>query len=81
MGYGAVEWVELTQPPNFRPQIRPVILSAPTNSPQLEQYNRVRGSSAKHAPKGGPGKTQRSGLVGERRSSEMNALAASCRHK
>ena len=35
----------LTQPPNFRPQIRPVILSASTFSPQLEQYNRVRGSS------------------------------------
>ena len=29
----------LTQPPNFRPQIRPDILSVPTNSPQLEQYN------------------------------------------
>ena len=42
-----------TQPPNFRLQIKLVILSVPTNSPQLEQYNRVRGNSAKHAT-GGP---------------------------
>ena len=35
----------LMQPPNFRPQIRLIILKVPTFSPQLEQYNRVRGSS------------------------------------
>ena len=49
---GAVECLILTQPPNFRPQIRPVILSVPTFSPHMEQYNRVRGSSAKHATDG-----------------------------
>ena len=42
----------LSQPPNFRLQIKLVILSVPTNSPQLEQYNRVRGSSAEHATDG-----------------------------
>ena len=42
-----------TQPPNLRPHTTPVILKVPTFSPQLEQYNRVRGSSAKHAT-GGP---------------------------
>ena len=41
-----------TQPPNFQLQIKLVILSVPTNSPQLEQYNRVRGNSAKHATDG-----------------------------
>ena len=41
----AVEWLALTQPPNLRLQIRLVILSVPTFSPQLEQYNRVRGNS------------------------------------
>ena len=41
----AVELMALSQPPDCRPQIRPVILSVPTNSPQLEQYNRVRGNS------------------------------------
>ena len=49
---GAVEWVELTQPPNFRLQIKLVILSVPTNSPQCVRYNRVRGNSAEHATDG-----------------------------
>ena len=35
----------LTQPPNFRLQIRPVILKVPTLSPHYVQYNRVRGNS------------------------------------
>ena len=43
---------KLTQPPNFRPQIRLVILSVPTISPHYVQYNRVRGSSAEHATDG-----------------------------
>ena len=41
-----------------------------TNSPQSEQYNRVRGSSAKW----GPAKAQRSGFGGERRSSGATEL-------
>ena len=48
----AVELMALSQPPNFRPQIRLVILSVPTFSPHYEQYNRVRGNSAKHATDG-----------------------------
>ena len=44
---------KLMEPPDFRLQIRLDILSVPTISPQLEQYNRVRGNSAKHAT-GGP---------------------------
>ena len=45
--WGTLPWkIEaLSQPPAFRLQIRPVILSVPTFSPQLEQYNRVRGNS------------------------------------
>ena len=35
----------LTQPPDFRPQITPVILKVPTISPHYVQYNRVRGNS------------------------------------
>ena len=42
----------ITQPPNFRLQIRPVILSVPTFLSHMVQYNRVRGSSAKHATDG-----------------------------
>ena len=44
--------LNLTQPPDFRLQIRPVILSVPTNSPQYVRYNRVRGNSAEHATDG-----------------------------
>ena len=44
----------LTQQPNFRPQITPVILKVPTISPQLEQYNRVRGNSVLAHATGGP---------------------------
>ena len=43
-----------TQPPNFRLQIKLVILSVPTNSPQLEQYNRDRGNSVLAHATGGP---------------------------
>ena len=49
---GAVKLVALQQLPNFRLQIRLVILSVPTFLPQSEQYNRVRGSSAEHATDG-----------------------------
>ena len=52
--WGTLPWkIEaLSQPPNFRLQIKLVNLSVPTFSPHMEQYNRVRGSSAKHATDG-----------------------------
>ena len=61
----------LMQPPNFRPQIKLVILSVPTNSPQLEQYNRDR---RKQCKKGAPPKPNVSGFGGERRSSGTTEL-------
>ena len=50
----AVELMALSQPPNFRLQITPVILKVPTISPHYVQYNRVRGSSAKRGPRQDP---------------------------
>ena len=42
----------LMQPPDFRLQIKLVILKVSTFSPHYVQYNRVRGNSAKHATDG-----------------------------
>ena len=54
--WGALPWkIEIpSQPPNFRLQIKLVILPVPTFSPQSEQYNRVRGSSVLAHATGGP---------------------------
>ena len=47
-----VENPAVPQPPDCRVCTTPVILKVPTFLPQMEQYNRVRGSSAEHATDG-----------------------------